>query len=65
MLESLERWQMNRKTCRIKVKESQNFHKLKILQERNITGGGGTMCPPPAVIGLRVLKGTVGYLRLL
>ena len=38
---------MNRKTCMIKVKESQIFHKLKILQESNKTEGGDRICPPP------------------
>ena len=48
MLESLQRWQINRKTCRIKVKKSQIFDKIKILQENNITDRGGIRCPPPS-----------------
>ena len=43
---------MNPNTCRLKVKKSQIFHQLKILQESKKTDGGGGFHLPYALIGL-------------
>ena len=54
VLESWERWQMNRHTCRFKVKKFQKFFFAKIFGYNSFSVGGGGFRLPYALIGLNI-----------